>query len=45
MRRAFDDMGVMRYAELDGAAVLENDARVAEEFDARRFVERETGTA
>jgi hypothetical protein len=45
VRKAFDDMGVMRFAELDSAAVLENDNRVAEEFDARRFVERELGKA
>jgi hypothetical protein len=35
VRSAFVDMGVMDLADLDADALLENDSRVAEEFDAR----------
>ena len=45
VRRAFEDMGVLEFAEVDGAAMLENDNRVAEEFDARKFVENQVGKA
>jgi hypothetical protein len=45
VRRAYEDMGVLEFAEVDSAAILENDNRVAEEFDARRFVERQLGKA
>jgi hypothetical protein len=38
VRRAFEDLGAMQFADRDGAAMLEEDNRVAEEFDARRFV-------
>jgi hypothetical protein len=31
-------MGVMEFAQVDAAAILENDNRVAQEFDARRVV-------
>lgn len=40
VRRAYTDMGVMEFASVDAAAMLERDNRVAEEFDARRLVER-----
>jgi hypothetical protein len=43
VRRAYENMGVLEYAEVDSAAMLENDGRVAEEFDARRVVERQLG--
>ncbi len=43
IQKAFADMGVMEYAEVDAAAVLEQDERVAEEFDAKRFVADSVG--
>jgi|SRR5579872_568914 len=33
IRAAYEDMGVLEFASLDAAAMLENDGRVAEEFD------------
>jgi hypothetical protein len=39
IRKAFADMGVLEFAEVDAAAMLVNDNRVAEEFDARRVAE------
>jgi hypothetical protein len=41
VRRAYADMGVMEFAEVDASAMLDNDNRVAEEFDARQFVRRQ----
>jgi hypothetical protein len=38
IRSAYQDMGVMDFAQVDSAALLANDAKVAEEFDARRHV-------
>jgi hypothetical protein len=38
IRKAYADMGVLEFAEVDAAAMLANDNRVAEEFDARRRV-------
>ena len=38
VQKAFSDMGAIEFAEVDGEALLENDNRVAEEFDAKRFV-------
>ncbi len=43
VRRAYDDMGVMEFADTDAAAILENDNRVAEEFDAKQFVREQLG--
>jgi hypothetical protein len=43
VRRAYEDMGVLEFAEVDSAAMLDNDNRVAEEFDARQFVENQVG--
>jgi len=40
VRKAFAEMGVMEYAEIDVVEQLANDGRVAEEFDARRFVDK-----
>ena len=37
VRRAYEDMGVLNLAEVDAAAMLEHDSRVADEFDARTF--------
>ena len=34
VRNAFEDMGVMDLAEVDAAEMMENDSRVAEQFDA-----------
>jgi hypothetical protein len=45
VRRAYEDMGVMDFADTDAAAILENDNRVAEEFDAKQFVRRQLGSA
>ena len=36
VQKAYADMGVLDFATIDAEALLENDARVAEEFDARR---------
>jgi P-aminobenzoate N-oxygenase AurF len=38
VRKAFAQMGAIEFAEVDAAALLDNDARVAEEFDARMRV-------
>jgi hypothetical protein len=38
VRKAYQDMGVMEFASVDAQAMLDNDNRVAEEFDAKRFV-------
>jgi P-aminobenzoate N-oxygenase AurF len=35
VQQAFADMGAIEFAQVDAAAMLDNDARVAEEFDAR----------
>jgi hypothetical protein len=45
VRRAYEDMGVLEYGEVDSAAILENDNRVAEEFDARQFIQQQLGKA
>src|SRR5438552_12625085 len=36
VQEAFTAMGAIEFAKVDAAALLENDARVAEEFDAGR---------
>jgi 1,2-phenylacetyl-CoA epoxidase catalytic subunit len=36
VQKAYAEMGVLDFATIDAEALLENDARVAEEFDARR---------
>jgi hypothetical protein len=38
VQRAFADMGAIEFAEVDSDALLEQDNRVAEEFDAGIFV-------
>jgi para-aminobenzoate N-oxygenase AurF len=38
VQKAFADMGVMSFADVDAQAMLENDSRVAEQFDAKRRV-------
>jgi hypothetical protein len=39
VRKAYADMGVLDFAEVDAEGLLERDNRVAEEFDAKRFVD------
>src|SRR3989441_8789116 len=36
VQKAYADMGVLDFATIDAEALLDNDAKVAEEFDARR---------
>jgi hypothetical protein len=38
-RKAFEDLGAIQFIERDSAVMLEEDNRVAEEFDAKRLVE------
>jgi hypothetical protein len=38
VQKAFADMGAMEFADVDSEALLENDNRVAEGFDAKRYV-------
>jgi hypothetical protein len=45
VRRAYEDMGVMEFADVDAAAILDNDNRVAEEFDAKQLVQQQIGKA
>jgi hypothetical protein len=40
VRKAFEDMGAIEFAAVDAEALLDNDNRVAEEFDAGRFVQQ-----
>src|SRR5262245_40238837 len=45
VRRAYENMGILDFADVDSAAILENDNRVAEEFDAKKFVQQQLGKA
>ena len=36
IRRAYSNMGIMGFADVDAAALMANDEKVAEDFDARR---------
>ena len=45
VRRAYEQMGVMEFAQVDAEALLDNDNRVAAEFDARRFVQNALGAS
>ncbi|HEY2871926.1 MAG TPA: aminobenzoate oxygenase, partial [Reyranella sp.] len=40
VQKAFAEMGVMDYAKIDVAEQLAKDGAIAEEFDARMFVEK-----
>ena len=40
VQKAFADMGVLDYAKIDVAEQLANDGKVAEDFDAKMFVEK-----
>ena len=42
VKKAFEDMGVMSFAEIDAKKMLENDQRVADDFDAKNFVAQQT---
>jgi hypothetical protein len=44
VQEAFAAMGAIEFAQTDAAALLDNDARVAEEFDARLRL-RDAGVA
>ena len=37
IRRAYSNMGIIGFADVDSAALMANDERVAEDFDARRL--------
>ena len=39
VQAAFADMGAIEFADIDSEQLLENDNRVAEDFDAKRFVQ------
>ncbi|MBY0318687.1 MAG: ferritin-like domain-containing protein [Reyranella sp.] len=39
MQKALGDMGVMEYAKIDVEKLIGNDMKVADDFDARRFVD------
>jgi hypothetical protein len=39
VQKAFADMGAIEFADVDSEELLANDNRVAEEFDAKRFVQ------
>jgi hypothetical protein len=41
VRKAFEDLGALQFADRDSAAMLEEDNRVAEEHDARNLIEKE----
>ena len=43
VQKAFADMGAIEFADVDSEALLEHDNRVAEEFDAGRFVREAVG--
>ena len=43
VQKAFIEMGAIELADVDSEAVLEEDQRVAEQFDARRFVRDSIG--
>ncbi len=45
IQKAFIDMGIMEFAQVDAQALLEDDERVADDFDAKRFVEASIGAA
>ena len=40
VQKALGDMGVMEYARIDVEKLIGNDMKVAEDFDARKFVEK-----
>jgi hypothetical protein len=45
IQKALGDMGVMEYAKIDASAILANDAKVADDFDQKRFVHEQIAAA
>src|SRR5229473_6322123 len=45
VRKAFEDMGIVGFADVDAQGLLDNDARVAEAFDAKKRVAEVTTPA
>jgi P-aminobenzoate N-oxygenase AurF len=45
VQKAFEDMGVLSFGEIDAQAMLDNDGRVAEAFDAKKRVADVIGSA
>ena len=43
MQKALGDMGVLGFAAVDAKKMLADDARVADDFDRRRFVQQQIG--
>jgi hypothetical protein len=43
VRRAYEEMGVLEYADIDSSAILADDNRAADEFDAKQFVQQQLG--
>ena len=43
VQKAFADMGAIEFADIDSDALLDQDNRVAEEFDAGVFVRKSLG--
>ncbi|MBS0521162.1 MAG: aminobenzoate oxygenase, partial [Proteobacteria bacterium] len=40
VQKALGDMGVLEYAKIDVEKLIGNDMKVAEDFDAKKFVEK-----
>jgi hypothetical protein len=40
VRKAFGEMGVMEYADVDVTEQLANDGKVADDFDKKMFVQK-----
>ena len=45
VQKAFQEMGVMDYANVDAKAILDQDARVADDFDRKNFVQQSVAAA
>ena len=45
VRKAYEQMGILEFAELDSEAMFENDNKVANDFDAGRAAQQIAGTA
>jgi len=45
VQKALGDMGVMEYAKIDARAILDNDLKVADDFDKKRFVQEQIAAA
>jgi len=40
IQTAFEDMGILEFGDIDAEALLDQDERVADEFDAKKFVDQ-----